>query len=201
MSRLTLSAFKVAKTIHLIYIPGLGDGYDPIRKLGLAFWNRKDVIVIHVPMNWSHETETFENKFARIERAVESNANHVVLVGESAGGAMAIAAAQLLGARIAHTITLCGMNQGVQNVNPRLYQSNPAFEATMQHADESGSKLTSEDKAAMTIVYSSNDFTVRPKNTLLSGVKAIDLKTPGHAFTILSVLYFRSGLIRKIAKQ
>jgi pimeloyl-ACP methyl ester carboxylesterase len=181
--------------LHIIYIPGLGDGYDFIRRVGLLSWRRRDVSVTLVPMRWSDKDETFEDKLDRIKQAIDSKPVPAVLVGESAGGAMAIAVAAQFPTKVIHTITLCGMNQGAGSVGAHLYRKNPAFREAMTQADKVTANRSDADASKMTILYSSRDSTVRPKDTLIANVTAIDLKTPGHMPTILTVLYLRSRFV------
>ena len=181
---------------HFIYIPGLGDRYDGIRRLGLKLWPRKDVRVSHVPMNWLDPVETLESKLERLKTFISAHPDHeVTLVGESAGGAMALVASHRFKDLVHETVTLCGMNRGIGSVSPTLFKSNRAFFDAMVEAEKVISGLTSEDKSKLHIIYSSADITVRPKNSLISGVTSHDLKTPGHAFAILNVLFFRFKLI------
>lgn len=175
---------------HVIYIPGLGDGYDAVRKFGLLFWKRPGVAVTHVPMHWMSPVETYEEKVARIEKAVlRYHDRETVIVGESAGGAMAIVALRRYQQHVDRVVTVCGMNQGAGNVSGRLYQKNKAFKEAMHEADTIVPSLTEKEKAACTTIYSSADLTVRPKDTLIADVKAYDLRIPGHMFVILAVLF------------
>lgn len=180
---------------RILYIPGLGDGYDPIRRLGLLTWRRRNTTVELVPMRWSDPDESFEQKLARIEQAISRSEVPVTIVGESAGGAVALTATDRFRGRVAATITICGMNHDAEDVNPRLYRRNSAFRDAMEHSDKVVATLTKKDKATMSIVYSSKDFTVRPKNTMITGVSSVDLKTIGHMTTILYVLYLRSSMM------
>lgn len=185
---------------HIIYIPGLGDRYDGIRKLGLRLWRRKDIRVSHIPMNWLDPVETLEEKLNRIQMVISAYPNErVTLVGESAGGAVAIIASKRFKGSVYGTVTLCGMNQGAGNVSPVLYKRNKAFHDAMIKADTVIPSLTDDDKNNLYVVYSSADITVRPKDTLIAGVVSLDIKTPGHMFAILDVLYFRSSIITKQA--
>lgn len=181
---------------HIIYIPGLGDGYDVLRKLGLLLWRRPGVTITHVPMHWASPNETYEEKLARIERAIKTyDDRETILVGESAGGAMAIVALRRYREHINRVVTVCGMNQGAENVNPRLYRKNRAFKAAMSEVDTIIPTLSAREKAAALTIYSTADMTVRPKDTLIAGVKAYDLKIPGHMFVILVVLLIHYRLV------
>lgn len=183
---------------HIIYIPGLGDRYDGIRKLGLKLWRRKNTHVSHIPMNWLDPHETLEGKLARLNKVINKHPNHkVTLVGESAGGAMALVASHRFKDLVHETVTLCGMNRGTGSVSPTLFKSNRAFFDAMIEAEKVIQGLSSDDKEKLHVVYSSADITVRPKNSLISGVTSHDLKTPGHMFAILNVLFYRFSLITK----
>lgn len=185
---------------HIIYIPGLGDRYDGIRRLGLRLWRRPDVVVSHVPMHWLNPEETFDQKIDRIKTRIDLYpGSDVVLVGESAGGAASIVAMDRFRRHITQLVTICGMNHGASNVNPKLYQKNRAFKEAMLEADSIMQRMSPETKTKMLTVYSSNDFTVRPKNSLINGVEAVDLKTPGHMVAILAVLFGRFKTIKYIA--
>lgn len=181
---------------HIVYVPGLGDRYDFIRKLGLRRWRRPGVRVTHVPMRWRDPVETFDEKLARIQTVVEHYPDEVVvLVGESAGGAVVLAAMREFHDSVDRVVTICGMNHGVHNVNPRLYEQNPAFQSAMQGADTVYGSLTEAEKDKLLTIYSSRDFTVRPDNSLITGVASYDLRTLGHMSAILDVLYRKFALI------
>jgi len=184
--------------LHVIYIPGLGDKYDPIRRLGLRLWRGRNVDVTHVPMRWSDPVETFGGKRVRLREAIDTHPDHkTILVGESAGGPVAIVASRRFTKRVDRIVTVCGMNQGADTVSPRRYQNNPAFKDAMTEVDELTPLLTDQQKRCISILYSSADETVRPHYTLLQGVASYNLKTPGHALSILSVLFLRFNLITK----
>lgn len=181
---------------HVIYIPGLTDRYDVFRKLGLMLWRRPGVAVSLVPMRWLDPQETYEDKVARIGEAITKfDDRRVVLVGESAGGAVAIACYRRFHEQIARVVTVCGMNQGAGVVNPVLYRKNRAFRDAMMASDDALPALTAKDKTNMLTIYSSNDGIIGKKETLLEGVRSIDIKIPLHMLAIGYVLFVRSSLV------
>lgn len=183
--------------LRILYIPGLGDHYDRVRRCGLIMWQRPGVRVELVPMRWSDTTETFAQKLDRMKTVIDADQSPVVLVGESAGGAMAVAATNAFYDHVLATITLCGMNQGADNVNPRFYRRNPAFRDALEHADLLVPAMNDGVKRKMLILYSSKDHTVRPHDTLIEGVQSHDLVTPGHLTSILLALKLRSGIVHE----
>ena len=186
---------------HVIYIPGLGDSYDFLRRLGLVFWRRPHVAVTLVPMRWRDPHETYEEKIARITGAIEKyDDRSVVLVGESAGGAVAIACYRRFHERVARVVTVCGMNQGVGAVSPILYRKNRAFRDAMIASDRALPTLTAKNKTSMLTIYSSNDGVIGKKDTLLEGVRSIDVNVPLHMLAIGYVLLVRNDLVIKNEK-
>lgn len=181
---------------HIIYISGLGDRYDWLRKLGLVLWRRSDTKVTHIPMKWEDVSETYDSKLLRIKAVIDTYPDHsVTLVGESAGGSVAIAAFYKYRKNVEKLVTVCGMNKGEGNVNPAYYKKNPAFRSSMSAVDKVVLYLSEDEKKAMYIIYSSLDATVRPKHSLISGVRSTDLKIPGHLTSIAKVLFFNYRLI------
>lgn len=181
--------------LRILYIPGLGDHYDVVRRLGLLTWRRDGVGVELVPMRWHDATESFGQKLDRIKTIIDADKSPVVLVGESAGGAMVIKATNEFQDHVVATITLCGMNHGAKNVNARIYDRNPAFHQAMKAADRVVATMDEQAKRKTLIIYSSQDHTVRPTNTLVSGVQSYDLRTPGHLTSIMLALKLRSELV------
>lgn len=187
------------KRRHIIYVPGLGDRMGGIRSVGLWLWRRPRIRVTLVPMRWTDAHETYEQKLRRIRDAIGRYPGHeVVLAGESAGGAMAIVAMDRFKDQVSRVVTICGMNQGAGNVNPKLYDRNHCFRDAMQEADRIIPNLTDEDLERLYILYSSRDNVVRPKDTLIRGARAFDLGTPLHQLAILSVLYLRTRLVTNV---
>lgn len=177
---------------HVIYVSGLGDGYDTLRRLCLLLWRRPGRIVTHMPMHWRDEGETYEAKLIRLGAAIERHPDReTVLVGESAGGAVAVGISRRYPAVLKRVITVCGMNRGAENVSPRLYRMNPAFHDAMKLSDRVVASLDPSEGKVYTAVYSSLDFTVRLKDTRIAGAHLIDLKVPGHMPAIFSVLLWR----------
>ena len=70
------------RTTHYIYIPGLGDHVDPVRRFMLRRWERPGIKVTPVSMSWENQPEVFEKKYERIAEIIKrSKGEDIVLVG------------------------------------------------------------------------------------------------------------------------
>jgi pimeloyl-ACP methyl ester carboxylesterase len=188
------------KKQHFIYIPGLGDFYDGGRRAFLAPWSwRRRVSVDLISMHWVEANESAHQKQQRIAQLIESVSQdiEVVLVGESAGGALAISMLGICPERIAKVVTLCGKNTNSRNISPHLLRKNPAFGDAVRYAEHTFVALNNEMKNKIHVIYSSLDHVVTPQNTLLPGVRSSVVKTPWHQFSIICIALFRFGLIRR----
>lgn len=188
---------------HLVYVPGLGDGYDVFRRIALKRWKHDKLTVSIISLKWNDPSETYEQKLTRVNEVIDSKPNaRTVLVGESAGGAFAVGVS-FQRADIAKVITICGKNAGANRVRSSIYRSNPAFRRVMQRADVCIEQLA-EGKKSLTeyaVFYSPTDTTVRFEDTMLPGAAINRLPAVGHMFAIFLVLYVIKGRIITEALQ
>lgn len=183
---------------HVIYIPGLGDGYDTFRQFLLKGWNRESLKVTFVPMNWSDAAEGFEAKYRRITEVISrvSVSDTIVLIGESAGGAMSLCVG-LDDPRIDRIITICGKNRGAERVGASVYRKYPAFWQTMHTVDDVLETTSASQRARITTIYSPYDRTVLPIDTLIPGATPVKIYVPGHLLSIFLVLTSLRGYVIK----
>lgn len=176
--------------VHIIYIPGLGDRYDGIRKTALKRWRSKRMKVTFVPMKWRHSTETLADKQQRIHDAIAGiSASQIVLVGESAGGSMVITETFRRGTRVTKGITIFGKNIRADRVATSIYANNPAFRDSMEAADRTVSNLSLSEAKRITVLYSPFDPTIQYPDTAIPGAVIKKIYTPGHLFSIVLVLF------------
>ncbi|MCA9180530.1 MAG: alpha/beta hydrolase, partial [Planctomycetales bacterium] len=135
--------------MQYIYIPGLGDNYDRYRASGLRDWSkrRKGVTAELVPMRWSDRSETYGQKFARVEAAIAavSEDEAITLVGESAGGSMALAIFHKHATRISRCVTVCGKNRGADTLGAIYRQRTPTFFESVERTDAIIPKLSEDE--------------------------------------------------------
>ena len=190
----------VRKKQRFIYVSGLGDFYDGGRRAFLAPWSlRRGVGTDLISMHWSDTSESAGQKQQRIAQLIAQIPldEEIILVGESAGGAMAVSMLAVCPERIARVVTLCGKNTNARNINPRLLDKNPALGDTVRDAERVFAGLNEEIKNKIHTIYSSLDRVVTPQNTLLPGVRSSVVRTPGHQFSIIYIVLLRFGLIRR----
>lgn len=185
--------------VTIIYLPGLGDRFDPLRRWALGGWRSSSRRVELVPMRWDDAGDSLGDKLDRIEQVIDSADGKVVLVGESAGGPVALVALDKFGDQVAGAITICGMNQHADQVRPEIYAKHPAFRQTMRQADEVVATLDATQRDRINIFYSQYDMTIAPKHTLIDGVRAHRVLVPGHMLAITSLItIFRRRIISSI---
>jgi len=191
---------SVAK-LHLVYLPGLGDSADPLRKLWLGGYWGDGITVSLVPMMWRSGDDTIDAKLDRIRKAIgRIPAERTVLVGESAGAAMAVIALQCLADQVDGVVSICGKHLHGDTVGAHVYRRNPSFRSVIERGEAVVQDMSVKDKAKLGIIYSSHDGFIPAEDTLISGVKAVDIRTHGHKRSIIKVLLFRRRLITQLAQ-
>lgn len=189
------------KPIHIIYIPGFGDRYDSTRRRLLKLWHFKNVAVELVPMNWTSQ-ELFEEKLNRIYRAIDAvEDKNVVVIGESAGGSMAVHVYAERHTELFKVMTICGKNSHPETVDSRHYSKHPAFRASMDRLNESIKKLPLEARRRFVSVHPVHDKLVPVNETMLPDCKELVLPGSGHLHVILRALtIWAPRIIREVRR-
>jgi pimeloyl-ACP methyl ester carboxylesterase len=187
--------------LHIIYTPGLGDRYDPARRACLKLWRLYGARVTMVPMRWRSD-ETYADKRARVETLLGSESDEkVVLMGESAGGSVALALYAQYADSVAGAMTLCGKNTRSDNVASYLYTRNPAFRDSMRRAESVVDGLSQKQRQKFVSVVPWYDPTVPVQQTLIPGCQKMSLPAVGHLLSILAMLTIYAPLIVYRAKK
>lgn len=179
---------------YIIYIPGLGDNYDGLRRFLLFFWRVYGVTVEHVPVKW-YDGKPYEEKYKRVNAAI-TNAQAlgytVSVIGESAGGSMAVN----LFARndtLHRLISLCGVNSYKTPISPRIFERGPAFKESVSILNESQARAIKTRVRQITSITARYDQTVPIKSNVIPGARRVTVWSMGHLTTIvlcLSILSF-----------
>lgn len=178
---------------YIIYIPGLGDSYDGLRRFLLFFWRIYGIKVEHVPVKW-YDGKSYQEKYKRVAAAVQNAQTlgyTVSVMGESAGGSMAMN----IFARnesIHRLISLCGVNSYKTPISPRIFERGPAFKESVSilNASQAGAIKRVQQITSITALY---DETVPIKSNIIPGARRVTIWSIGHLITIvlsLSILSF-----------
>ncbi len=175
---------------HFIYIPGFGDRFNFLRRLALRRWEHQyGVKTTVVPMCWSDKNETYQQKYERVVAAINNATDgDVHVVGESAGGAMALYVLSQLPMRVTQVTTICGYNNNADVVIAYQRQRHPAFHPLVHEVDRALMKLPMSIRQRATTIYSRRDSVIKSQYSHINGAREIILSTPGHLFSIAYVL-------------
>lgn len=187
---------------HILYIPGLGDGYDPFRRNALRLWSIFSVEARLIPMQW-FDGEPYDVKFQRASKAINHLAQSgakITLVGESAGGSMAI---NLFAAhpQVANLITIAGVNQAVAPVASYTLQRAPAFAMSRQRIAKSLPQISGSRRRDVRTVSALIDTVVTARHSYIPRASNHRVWSIGHLYTITLCLTLLSGYIVHLAKK
>lgn len=186
---------------HVIYTPGLGDRYDLLRRACLWLWQLYGIRVTMVPMQWTSD-ESYADKRTRVEKILAGTISEkIVLMGESAGGSMALSLYAAHADVVAGAMTLCGKNTRSDNVSARIYTRNPAFRDSMLQAEVAVETLNKQQRSKFVSVVPLYDSTVPVQQTLIPGCQKMTLPTAGHLLSIFAMLTLYAPLIVRRAKD
>lgn len=185
---------------HILYLSGFGNKHDAKRLRALKLWHFKNVTTELVPMRWEGK-ETFEQKIARIDQAIDRAAGkQIIIIGESAGGSMAVHMYARRPEDLFRVMTICGKNSHPETVGEHYYRRSPAFRTSMERLNDSIDQLSDEQKRTFISFHPFYDSVVPVRETLLPGCKRVRLWSVGHWLTIALALTVYSPVVIKISK-
>lgn len=174
---------------YYLYIPGFNDRLDFLRRLALLRWKSRTSKATLVAMRWSDKSETCEQKYARIAEVIErATGDEIVLVGESAGGAMALLAFARNLERVSRVVTVCGYNHGSADIHAIHRQQKPAFYEASREAEKTIETFSPSARRRITTIYSTADKLVTPDHTRIDGAHEKVLHKNGHLLNIIWIL-------------
>lgn len=175
----------------ILYIPGLGDGYDRFRRLSLGMWRLFGVDARLVPITW-YDGGDFDAKYALVETAirnVRAQNRPVVLVGESAGATLVLHAA----ARhpdLKRVVTLCGVATPTTPIAARLRRKAPALDTAV-------TTLPAQFAAPVVSLRAAVDHVVGSRYSSAAGAETQVVWSVGHLLTIsLCLTVYSPYLVR-----
>lgn len=185
---------------HIIYIPGFGDTYDGFRRTALRWWRYRNITVSMVSIDW--QFGTFRQKMAAIDAAIDVvKDKKIVLVGESAGGGMAVYTYAHRPKDIARVVTICGKNTKPETVGRHYLEYSPAFRDLMGGLNAALQRLTDRQRRNIVSLYPFFDPVVPVRDTMVPGCQRVRLWTVGHLFTIFLALTFSSPFVVRAVRK
>lgn len=192
----------MTQPIHILYLSGFGSNYDAHRLRALKWWRFKGVSVELVPMQWEGK-ETFEQKIIRIDRAIDRAAGkRIVIIGESAGGSMAVHMYARRPDDLHKVMTLCGKNSRPETVGENYYRRSPAFRVSMERLNASTDSLSDKQCQGFVSIHPFYDSVVPVRETLLPDCRQVRLWSIGHSITIcLALTLLAPIIVRSVRKN
>lgn len=184
---------------YIIYIPGLGNGSDGGRKLALKFWRFFGVQTELVPMFW-YDAGPFQEKLERVIQAVEAaeaKGYTVSIVGESAGGSMAINAVAAC-PNVYKLVTIAGANDPDAKVSPLTLQKSPAFDVSLQMIRHSIKRINLERTFTIRAL---SDRIVHARHAIIKDARNLRIFSIGHMATIILCLTVVSPYVIVLIKK
>lgn len=185
----------------IVYIPGLGDHYDELRRRALSSWETSEVSVALLPMRWYDPLETFEQKLRRAADSISAyqRLGHTVsVVGESAGGTMAIHVFAL-NHKVHRLVTIAGVNRPDVTVSPVTLRRAPAFGPSITALTDSLDAVPVERRASIHVITGLHDATVNERHSYIFGAHRHRVWVIGHIFVIAVCLTVWRGVVRRLA--
>lgn len=189
---------KGSHKCHIIYIPGLGDGYDGLRRAGLLTWQLWGVSTELVPMKW-YGGGDLATRCAMVAAAIDRaqrRGRRVILVGESAGASLAINVASRR-SDIHGLMTICGIVNSRAEVSSTIRKKSPAFNQSLAQLEHDIREL---DLAKVCNVRAGVDSIVPKRSSVIPGATQRIIWSVGHVTTVALCLSVYGGLLVRFAR-
>lgn len=189
---------RESRKCHIIYIPGLGDGYDGLRRAGLFTWHLWGVSTELVPMQWygGGDLATRHTMVAAAIDRAQQRGRRVILVGESAGASLAINVASRR-PDIHGLMTICGIVSSRAEVSAAIRKKSPAFNQSLAQLEGDVREL---DLAKVCNVRAVVDSIVPRQSSVIPGATERVVWSVGHVTTVALCLSVYSGLLVHFAR-
>lgn len=177
-----------------IYLSGLGDGLDYFRRFMLWTQRLRGRDVVLVPMKWSDTRETDEHKLNRLMNTLASMRDcEIVLVGESAGAAMALRALIHAPDKVTRIVTVCGYLHTASGIDDIHRTVHPAFVQIVEANDRHKSHMNML-RPRITNLYALKDMVIKPRYATVEGAQFTTLPGRNHQGIIMMTVLFRAHL-------
>jgi pimeloyl-ACP methyl ester carboxylesterase len=190
---------------HVILVPGLRDGQQPLLKLVLLNWRLNDLAAELHLAPWTDVKEKLDDKLARLVSLVESyQADKVSLVGISAGGSLVLNAFIKRPKLVSHVVTVCAPIRVILGQKPKgdaLLEANPALRASLESCERGIGQLSAKDKHQVLTIRSAHDQLIADQAVLLDGATNIKISGFNHTLGIFTAFVVENKRILDFIKD
>ena len=191
------------KSLHLIYVPGLGDQNVSSQQWAVNTWHRYGVTAELVQMNWA--SGDWEPKLERILTSIDAavhDGKAVGLVGASAGASAVINAYAARRESVVGVVLIAGKVNRPETVGHGYKSKNPAFWTSINQCQLSLAKLDDSDRKRILSRRGLLDEVVLPADNIIPKAHNHRVPSIGHVITISTQLLFGApSFIRFLRKQ
>ena len=154
-------------------------------------------------MNWQSD-ETIEEKLGRVRSRIvawHQREYSIVLVGESAGGCVALNALLEQPDSVQGVVTVCGLNNPYARIGQTTQLTNPAIQPALDLLAKNIKRLQPEIAARVVSIHPEYDPTVAITDTKVPGGRELGVAGKGHMSVITRYLTIRSRFIIRLIKK
>jgi pimeloyl-ACP methyl ester carboxylesterase len=173
-------------TLHVIYVPGLGDAHLAGQQAAVAVWRlwgvRGEVLAMHwaVDEPWA---DKLSRLVARIDALTEAG-QPVALVGSSAGASAVIAAFAARKAQVAGCVVIAGKILRPDAIAEHYRQENPALVDAVRGSEAALKTLSAADRIRIMSRYAQKDTVVAQRDSVVEGADNRAVPVSGHTLVI-----------------
>ena len=174
------------KPLHLIYIPGLGDGRVGGQRKAVSTWQWWGVEAELLQMNWGNKEAwpaKFERLLARID-ALDAEGKAVALVGASAGASAAINAFAARKDAVVGVVLIAGKVNRPEAIGAGYRKRDPAFVTSAYGCEKALQTLNNDDRGRILSRYAILDGVVSKADSMIPGAHNQIVPLVSHVLTI-----------------
>ena len=179
----------------IIYVPGLGDGYQWIRQACLVLWRILGGRAVLFDARWSSD-EALKDKRRRLAAQI-AQYERTVLVGESAGATLCLNQFATDAQKVSGVVTLCGVCRPDLPIGPQYQRNLPVFVQSVREL----SAIDTSSTERVICMRAFRDHVVPLPYSTVAGAKTTALWSIGHLPTIFLALTLYAPIVwRQISR-
>ena len=193
----------MAKKLHVIYIPGLGDENPGRQRMAVRTWRWWGVEAELIQMIWSDATpweDKFERLLARID-ALHAEGKSVGIVAASAGASAAINAYAVRKDAIVGVVLLAGKVNRPEAVGANYRQKFPSFIESLDACQPALASLSASERGNILSRYAVYDEIVDEADSIIPDAVNQKRYIPGHVPLIATQIIFGAPSFLRFLKS